>query len=146
VKCFTLRTGELRELTPSENAVWGARLFIEMGLLDPVPVLPLDAPSVMRSRVNGGRWTMTDVTWNRQRILNGFRWLAGIHWLFFPGRPAAYTRHYAASWCSVSLDTTYQAICWLERQGELRRVPMEGKRANHFLPRNGRPPEGGSPE
>lgn len=35
---FAAKRDGLRRLTSSENAVWGKRLFVEMGLIDPVPV------------------------------------------------------------------------------------------------------------
>jgi hypothetical protein len=140
-----VRTDELRKLTPTENAVWGTRLFVEMGLLDPAPLPGVPSEGYwMRSRVKGGSWTMPEKEWNHLRVLASFRCLAGIHWLTFPGRPVAFTRQYAAAWCGVPLWTTYGAIRDLTRAFWLRAVPMKGKRANHFLPGNGKPPEGGS--
>jgi hypothetical protein len=110
------KTGELRRLTKVENAVWGNRLFVEMGLIDSAPIGVDDGKLWVRTRIRGGKWSISEKTWNRFRVLTGFYCLAGVHWLTFYGRPVAFTRHYAAQWCGVGVRTAYEALRWLERQ------------------------------
>ena len=49
------RTGEWRRLTRSERAVWGKRLFVEMGLLD--PTTPVDESNYWY------RWRVRSLEW-----------------------------------------------------------------------------------
>jgi hypothetical protein len=139
---YAKRTGEFRHLTPSEKAVWGTRLFVELGLLDPAPLSDSDQGYWFRWRVGEGKWSVTDKTWTRFRVLAGFRCLTGIHWLFVYGRPVAFTRHHAARWCSIGVRTAYEAIAWLQRRWLIEHI-RASKRAKLFLPGQRKAPDGG---
>lgn len=104
-------TGKWRKLTSSQNAVWGKRLFIETGLLDPAPTE--SAPSDYVYAPAGRSLSRT------QRVLARFRLLLGIS-----GRPSvAFTGPFAADWCGIGRRQAYEAICSLERQ---RRIEQDG--------------------
>jgi hypothetical protein len=125
-------SGQLRVLNKSERAIWLQRLWIELGLLDPIPVS--EEPSYLgRWRIQHGAWSMPSSEWMQLRVLSGFHFLASIHWLRFPGRPVALSCKWAASWCAVGVTTAQKALRCLEQGGFLHKAGVIG-RCNAFLP------------
>jgi hypothetical protein len=125
-------SGDLRVLTKSERAIWLQRLWIELGLLDPVPASE-ESSYLGRWRIQREAWSMTSSAWKQQRVFIGFLFLASIHWLRFPGRPVAFSCEWAAGWCAVGVTTAQKALRCLEQGGFLHKAGIIG-RCNAFLP------------
>jgi hypothetical protein len=152
--CAAKRDG-LRQLSSSENAVWGKRLFVEMGLIDPVPVQGHEG-HWLRWRVRRhewatgkrlwAKWSTDEQTWARLRVLAGFRLLVGISWLDILHSPVTFTREFASRWCGIGKQAAYEATRQLEQDGEIEHVG-EHKRAKLWLPKKkSRPHDGPSPK
>jgi hypothetical protein len=125
-------TGELRPLAKPERAVWLERLWIAMGLLDPVPVSE-EANYFGRWRRREGAWSVSSREWMQSRVYVSFLLLAAIHWGRFPGRPVAFASKWAAGWSGVGTTTAQTALRQLERAGFLRPAGVS-MRCKMFLP------------
>jgi len=97
---------EVKSLNGPEQAVWGLRLLVDAGIIEPAKVELEPLPDGIKPAV--------------KKVYEGFKLLLGCKWLHSPNEPTAFTWKFASAWCNLSMQHLGKAMKELLSMGYIK--------------------------